>query len=259
MNYKKICIFVFLALPLFVSAQTSGSRTTTKRPWLLSNKNEAMAANRFSLAEWLDTQNRNSAMDTWLSHNTGSDIYEFKLSLNAHQEDVLTKTSGAAALGTGTYRSLEGEFAAYARDVGLTLGYHGDNEQSFNDTTGMFNFRVFGGSQQTSFLALHYGLRTRIGNGSTAYRLNQQFPAATLQFYLVENFGLYSHYRKYLKTTESVFGETEGHELQYGLFIEYGRLRIFGNVFEENQSSVLNNVNTEINRKGTQFGIQLYF
>jgi hypothetical protein len=259
MNYKNNIVFLIFFISSFVWAQSNSSRTSSKRPWLLSNKSEAEAAHRFSLAEWLDTKNRNNAMDMWLGYNTNpADAYEFKLSLNRQQDDVSTKVGGGVPVTRGTFRSYEGEFSAYAKNVGLTAGYHDNNEESFTDSTGMFNFRLFGKSMQTSHLTLHYGLRTRLGSNN-AYRLNQQFPAATLQLYIVENFGIYSHYRMYLKSNEAVFGDTEGNELQYGVYIEYGRLRIFGNMFEENQNSILNNVNTDINHKGTKFGIQLYF
>ena len=261
-NHMKTHQYFVLFILLLSSAgwaQSSGSRSSTKRTWLLSNKSEAEAAHRFSLAEWLDTKNRNNAMDMWLGSNTNADIYEFKLSLNMQQDDVTAQTGGGAVVTSGNFLRYEGEFSAYAKNVGLTAGYHNNTEENFNDTTGMFNFRLFGKSMQTSHLTLHYGLRTRLGSGPLNYRLNQQFPAATLQIYLVENFGVYSHYRKYLKVNEDVFGDTEGKELQYGVFIEYGRLRIFGNIFEENQNSVLNNVNTDINHKGSKIGIQLFW
>lgn len=260
MSSKKNFVFLIFFISCFAGAQSSGSRTSSKRPWLLSNKSEAEAAHRFSLAEWLDTKNRNNAMDMWLGYNTNpAETYEFKLGLNMQQDDVTTKVNGGSPLTTGTFRSFEGEFSAYAKNVGLTAGYQNNGEEHFTDTMGMFNFRLFGKSMQTSHLTLHYGLRTRMGTDTNSYRLNQQFPAATLQLYVVENFGIYSHYRKYLKSNEAVFGDTEGSELQYGVFIEYGRLRIFGNIFEENQNSILNNVNTDIHHKGSKFGIQLYW
>jgi len=260
MNYKKNFIFLIFFISSSVWAQSGSSRTSSKRPWLLSNKSEAEAVHRFSLAEWLDTKNRNNAMDMWMGYNTNPDeTFEFKLSLNQSQDDVKTQVGNGNPMSSGMFKSYEGEFSAYAKNVGLTAGYHDNNEEDFIDTTGMFNFRLFGKSMQTSYLTLHYGLRTRLGNGFTSYRLNQQFPAATLQLYVVDNFGLYSHYRKYLKSNEAVFGDTEGSDLQYGAFIEYGRLRIFGNMFEENQNSVLNNLNTDINHKGLKFGIQLYW
>lgn len=259
MTVKKNFFFLVFLVTSLTWAQSGGSRTSSKRPWLLSNKSEAEAAHRFSLAEWLDTKSRNNAMDMWLGYNTNADIYEFKLSLNSHQDHVSTQVSNGVPVTSEMFRSYEGEFSAYAKNVGLTAGYHDNAEQSFTDTTGMFNFRLFGKSMQTSHLTFHYGLRTRLNRGLNSYRLNQQFPAATLQLYLVDNFGIYSHYRKYLKSNENIFGDTEGNELQYGAYIEYGRLRIFGNVFEENQNSILNNVNTDINHKGLKFGIQLYW
>jgi hypothetical protein len=248
---------------LFISscafAQSSGSRTSSKKPWLLSSKSEAAAAHRFSLAEWLDTQSRNNAMDMWLGYNTKGEIYEFKLSLAMGQSDVTTKVGAGPVIETGSFKSQEGEFSAYAKNVGLTAGYHDNKEENFTDTTGLFNFRLFGKSLQTSHLTLHYGLRTRMGTGNLDYRLNQQFPAATMQLYLVDNFGIYGHYRKYLKASDSIFGETEGDEAQYGVFIEYGILRIFGNIYQENQNSNLNGVTTDINHKGSKIGVQFHF
>lgn len=259
MNDKKNLVFLIFFVSSCAWSQASSPRTSSKRPWLLSSKSEAAAAHRFSLAEWLDTKSRNNSMDMWLGYNTNPDVYEFKFSLSSNQDDVTTQVGNNAPSSAGAFRSYEGEFAAYAKNVGLTLGYHDNNEESFTDTTGLFNFRVFGKSMQTSHFTLHYGLRTRLGQSLTTYRLNQQFPAATLQVYLVDHFGIYGHYRKYLKVSEAVFGDTEGNSLEYGVFIEYGILRIFGHIYEEDRNSILNNVNTEFNHKGTKFGIQFYF
>jgi hypothetical protein len=252
----KILVVILFLLSLQVDAQT---RTSSKRPWLLSNANEAAAANRFSLAEWLETKNRNNMMDMWMGYNTNNgSSYEFMLNAGQHQYDV-KQTVGGLSLVDQTYRSYSGAFTAYAKNVGLTAEYQGNKEEHYDDVTGIFNFRLFGKSLQASHLTLHYGLRTRNGTGPNSYRMNQQFPAGTLQLYIVENFGIFGHYRKYLKVTESSFGETEADEGRYGAFIEFGRLRFFGNIFNENQTSILNGVKTEINNKGTKIGLELYF
>lgn len=261
MKYKKILTLIVFFISSIVWAQPKSGFNSSKRPWLLSNATEAQAANRFSLAEWLDTKNRNNSMDMWLGYNTIPNYYEFMLRLSMNEYDNRIKVAALPAM-TNAYKSYDGSFTAYAKNVGLTAEYQNNKEENFDDVTGLFNFRLFGRSLQTSHLTLHYGLRTRNSTnnpGGIIYRLNHQFPAATLQLYLVENFGIFGHYRKYLKSTETVYGETEGSEAHYGAFIEYGRFRIFGNIFDENQISILNGINTEINRKGTKIGIQLHF
>jgi hypothetical protein len=105
---------------------------------------------------------------------------------------------------------------------------------------------------------LHYGLRTRTAtNGS--YRLNQPFPAVTLQLYLMKYFGIQGNYRAFSSVTESFYGDTTMDELTYGAFVEYGMLRLFGDVYQERQASKLNGVQTDIKRDGARVGLKFYF
>lgn len=220
----------------------------------LQKKAEQRAMKRFTLKEWMETKDRRSLMDLWLSINTPSP-YEFCASGSLFQYTVESSSPVPAKTHK---KSTEGSFSAYATLVGVTLEYQNNIEENFNDVTGIFNFRIFGNTLQGTHLTMHYGLRTRT-DSNQQYRLNQSFPAATLQLYMTKYFGIQSHYRIYLPTSESFYGDTTADELSAGAFIEYGAFRIFGDWYQERQSSKLNAVDTSLQRIGTKVGLKIYF
>jgi len=245
---------VFLTL-LAAHAESNRSAPGTGRAWLLSKSSEAKAAKRFSLQEWLENKDRRGMMDLWLSINTPTP-YEFMIGGSLLQYDQNSASNTITT--TQKYKSYDGEFHAYATLVGVTGQYQNNTEEGFNDITGQFNLRIFGTSAQSSHITLHYGLRTRTAqNGS--YRLNQLYPAITLQIYLTKLFGIYGNYRNYSPITENFYGNTTADELNAGIYIEYGILRIFGNYYNERQNSMLNNIDTTLERKGTKIGLQFHF
>ncbi len=252
MKYVVILFFIFTTN--FIFAQATGS-AGTGRSWLLSKSSEAKAAKRFSLQEWLENKDRRGMMDMWLAIHTPTP-YEFMLGGSLLQYDLASTTNNIST--SQRFKSYDGEMHAYANIVGITAQYQNNNEEGFNDVTGQFNLRIFGTSTQSSHITLHYGLRTRTAtNGS--YRLNQMYPAVTLQIYLMKLFGVYGNYRSYMSTNEAFYGDTTADELNAGLFIEYGILRIFGNYYNERQNSKLNNIDTTLDRKGTKVGVQFHF
>lgn len=217
----------------------------------LNKRAEQRSLKRFSLKEWMEGKEKRQMMDMWLSLNTPSP-YEFYISGSLNQFNVKTSTADDAK------KSYEGSIAAYATLVGLTGEYQNNTEENFNDATAIFNLRLFGDTLQGTHLTVHYGLRTRTENGGL-YRLNQQFPAATLQVYLTKFFGLEGNYRWYQSVTDSYYGETSSTELTTGAFIDFDAFRIFGNYFHENQNSKLNGVESTIDRTGTKIGLRIYF
>lgn len=230
---------------------SGGSSSGGNRSWLLSKGAAARESKRFTLQEYLENRDRRALMDMWLSINTPSP-YEFVVS--GSLQNYKTKINGVEA----DRSTINGELSAYARFVGISLEHTNNFGEHYNDVTGIFNLRVFGNTIQGSHLTFHYGLRTRIDSNGL-YRLNQPFPAATLQVYVMKYFGIQGNYRSFSPITESFYGDTTANELTYGAFIEYGLLRIFGDVYQERQNSKLNNVNTEIIREGARLGIKLYF
>ena len=186
-------------------------------------------------------------MDMWLSMNTPSP-YEFVIGANLQSYE----SNGQS------YKAYNGEVSAYARFIGLTLEHTNNTEEHYGDTTGIFNLRLFGETVQGSHLTVHYGLRTRIASGGQ-YRLNQPFPAATLQIYIMKYFGIQGNYRSFTPVTESFYGDTSGDELTYGAFLEFGLMRLFGDIYQERQNSTLGGVETNFKREGTRVGLRFYF
>lgn len=259
MNYLYlIAALFFISSNTFAQQSGGGSRTATKRPWLLSNASDAAEAKRFTLSEWMANKQKSQMMDAWMGYNTAApDPYEFKLGFNLRDYDY-TQTTAGLNTASRSYKSYDGEFTAYARNVGLTLQYQKNDEEEFTDTTGIFNVRILGMGLQNTHFNLHYGLRTR-ENSSNGSRMNHQFAAATLQLYIFQSFGILGHYRQYFKSSESVYGVTEGSEYQAGAYLEFGRLRLLGNYFEENNSSTINAITTDHQRKGMQVGFLIHF
>ncbi len=257
---KYAMMAVFAVIVNFMIANTAMARSfdtsgSGSRPWLLSSSAAAREAKRFTLQDWLDNKDRRALMDMWLTINTPTP-YEFVVggSLQSYSFDTTSNNITSSKSITGYH----GEVSAYARFVGLTFEHQHNTQDGFNDSTGIFNLRVFGDSVQGSHITLHYGLRTRTADNGT-YRLNQSFPAVTLQLYMMKFFGVQGNYRSFGTVSESFYGESTADELTYGAFIEYGLLRIFGDIYQERQGSKLNGVETTYERKGTRLGIKLYF
>ncbi len=249
MKTKYIYFLLITVLAFVVSAQEKNEGYNFQK------RSEQRAMKRFTLKEWMETKDRRALMDLWLSLNTPSP-YEFCLSGSFIQYS-LTTTTGAVGL-RDNKKSTEGSFSAYATLVGVTAEYQNNIDENFNDVTGMFNLRVFGNTLQGTQVAFHYGLRTRTDNNSK-YRLNQSFPAVTLQLYMTKYFGIQGHYRYYLPTSESYYGDTQSDQLEAGAFIEYGALRLFGDWYQERQGSRLNSIDTTLQRTGTKVGLKIFF
>ena len=245
----RVCsLLVFLLFSFTTEAQT-----TSKRPWLLSQGAAAREAKRFTLQEWLEGKEKRTMMDMWLSINTPSP-YEF--SVSAALQNYNLETSTASATTNQTNSVYMGEISAYATFIGLSVEHTNNQPESFTDLTGIFNVRLFGNTLQGSHLTLHYGLRTRT---AANYRLNQAFSAATLQIYFIKYFGVQGNYRAFANTTETFLGTTSMDEFTWGPFIEYGDLRLFGDIYLERQSSVLNSVETIFTRSGARIGLKFFF
>lgn len=254
---KKI-IFIFCLLTLIQlihatsEAQTQSGSSSGNRPWLLSKGSAAREAKRFNLYDWLEEKNRMQVMDMWLSLNTPSP-YEFMLGGSLNQFTVDNHVNPATKT-----KSYDGEFTAYAKLVGLTGEYQNNTEESYHDTTGIFNLRLFGQTIQGTHLTVHYGLRTRTDNAAQ-YRLNQQFLAGTFQLYLMQYFGISANYRHFYPVTEGFFGETEASSQTYGAFIDFSSLRVMGSYFSEKQKFLKNNIESTLERSGPKISLQLFF
>ena len=209
----------------------------------LGKRSERRESKRWTLQEWLEQKDRNKMMDMWLSMNAPSPY-----------EAVL----GGSHNSSEKYTSYSGTFSAYAQFVGLTAEYENNTEEGLSDLSGLFNVRLIGHTIQGSYLTLHYGQRTRNINAGNV-RLNQQFGQASLQLYLINNFGVDGSFRYYLPTSEATLGEVTGTNSEAGAFIDFKNFRIFGGWFKEVQTNKLNNVETSASRTGIRTGLKVFF
>ncbi len=229
---------------------------------------------RWTLEEWLQQRDRNRMMDLWLSFNSPSP-YELMLNLNYKSfRDTLVATSTTTE-SSHDWTSYSASFSAFAQIFGLSLEYENNWAEHYNDTTGIFHFRIFGNCLQCSFINLDYGLRTRyegnLADGTTLsspLRLSQHFGEIHLQLYLRKYFGMDASYRQYLPFDEtSTLGQINESKTEGGIFIDFDHLRVFGNLFSEKQSS--SNVTpavpagttepTNTTRAGLRAGLKIFF
>lgn len=213
---------------------------------------------RWTLSEWLEQRDRSRMMDLWLSFNSPSP-YELMLggSYLSYERSI-----DSAPVDQKNYQSIAGEFSAYAQNFGLTAEYENNTQEKFSDLSGIFNLRLFGNSIQDSFFNVSYGLRTRTYNEPTyGTRVAQQFGQASLQLYVAKFFGIDGQYRYYLPTTHDTLGDLKSDEVEGGVFIDFGALRVFGRWYQEKNKAQASGSTTEVTteRKGLKSGIKIFF
>ncbi|WP_413558061.1 hypothetical protein [Bdellovibrio sp. HCB209] len=214
-------------------------------------------AGRWSLTDWLAIKDKNRMMDQWLSMNSPSP-YEVMLGVNFLSYDMHVKDDVTP---DKNYTRFAGEAAAYAQFIGLGVEYLDNSDESYKDLAGMFHLRLLGNSLQNTGFTLSYGLRTRDMSGTTTTKLNQQFGQAELLLYMTKFFGLNGKYRYYLPTTNDQLGDLKEDLAEFGLFIDFKALRVFGSWYRESQKnktpSMTDDLTTE--REGIKSGIKLFF
>jgi hypothetical protein len=226
-------------------SSSSGKGSFTERA-------ERRESKRWTLQEWLAQKDRNSMMDAWLSMNAPSP-YELMLggSYNSFQTDITNTTATK-------HTTYAGSFSAYAQFVGLTAEYENNTDEGFNDSAGLFNLRLIGHTIQGSYLTLHYGQRTR-NIDLNSVRLTQQFGQASLQLYLIKNFGFDGLYRSYLPTSETTLGDVTGNTTEGGAFIDYKNFRVFGTWYKELLMYKKSGTETDTTRSGIRSGVKIFF
>lgn len=235
----------------------------TSLSWSQSRRVAGMSPEkRWTLSDWLSQRDRNRMMDLWLAFNSPS---PYELMLGGSYASYLAKPEAPGI--EASYSSMAGEFSAHAQIFGVTTEYENNTKENFNDLAGIFNLRVFGNSIQSSYLALNYGLRTRIfgvGNLNTTGHeilLRQQFAQASLQMYLHKYFGIDGYYRYFMPSENSDLGKIKETHLEGGAFIDFGSLRVFGRWYEERQTTTAPGISTDSSfiRTGVKTGVKFYF
>lgn len=239
-------LLVALILPTPGWSQSSTGSEFTKRA-------ERRQSQRWTLQEWLAQKDRNRLMDLWLSMNSPS---PYELMLGVSHNSYTLEDLGAAT--QEKHLSFQGSFSAYAQFVGLSVEYENNTQEDFNDLTGLFNLRLLGDSIQSSYLALHYGLRTRTYS-QPEIRLGQQFGQVSLQLYMIKHFGFDALYRHYLPVTDSSLGEVQSGLTEAGAFIDFKNFRVYGAWYKETQNEKNPGLETRKTRTGIRSGLKIFF
>ncbi len=254
-RFNHILILILLSFASMAFAAGSGSgRGGGGSSGDFLQRSERRQSQRWTLQEWLTQKDRNNMMDMWLSMNSPSP-YELMLgiSYNSYNQE-----SSAAVGTTNKYTSYQGTFSAYAQFVGLTAEYENNSQEGFNDLSGLFNLRLLGSSIQGSYLTLHYGMRTHT-EANPQLTIRQQFAQASLQMYVIKQFGFDALYRFYMPMTDGTLGEVKGNLTEAGAFIDFKNFRVFGTWYKELQNSTPNGAPTDDTRTGIRSGLKIFF
>lgn len=221
---------------------------------LFASKSFAAEAKRWTLQEWLNQKNQHALMDQWLMMNSPS---PFEFSIKAESFNYKSKT------GTDAERSLDsysGSASAFAALVGLQGDYENSTEENLTDATGFLSLRILGDSLQSTSLTVSIGQRSRqfeyLTNKESIKNLATQ---VVLQVYLSRYFGIKGTYRYFLPEETDSLGQVYGHASEGGVFIDFHRLRIFADYFEDIQRMKPSSGDVKIRRNGIKTGLQFFF
>lgn len=249
-----------MTVVLFVTLLSNpswGEEKSWATPWRspsgsadFKKKVEGKENTRWTLKEWMEQKEKNRMMDLWLGMYSPSP-YELILTGQYETYDATINQ------GTGThFYSGSGSAAFYAMILGVEAFYDNNSKENYQDMHGLVHLRVLGNSNQSTHLDLSYGTRKR---HQEDFDLQQQVAGADLELYIEKHIGLHGAYRYYLPATEDHWGQTEGKKTEVGAFFDISFLRFFGNWFSENLDSKLNDVKTQRQRSGFQYGLKFFF
>ncbi|MCB0363820.1 MAG: hypothetical protein H6624_15960 [Bdellovibrionaceae bacterium] len=210
---------------------------------------------RWTIEDWLAQKQKVRLMDYWLALNTAPVNFEAALGGLSYKYDAESSLAPGVNQEEGLSR---GWLHLYYRILGLSAEYDKlDGDDS--SISYMFNFRLLGPTLQSTQLTLHYGL-SELDSTVISSRRENQFAAATMTLYLLHFLGLEGHYRRYFASTNDANIDAEGTRLTYGVFLEFGFLRLFGNLAHDKWTyTPPANPSYDIEYKGMEVGAQLFF
>lgn len=208
-------------------------------------KQEQKKSSRWTLSGWLEQKERNRLMDQWLAANTNETFHEFAFSLGNTAYD--TKIDDVDQNNQKKYN----DFEVYYFYEWLGLNYkmkQQATDDSINDI--QLKVRILGSSQQSTHINLNFG-QSKLKNSTAEYKFMSY--GIDFDFYILDWIGLSSNYTVY--PIEEVGGqELELRSSRYGLFIESGVIRLFGNIYSEKRK-----YSSEEERSGLETGVMFSF
>jgi hypothetical protein len=230
-----------LLLTLLVSAPALADEAYT----FIVKKQEAKAASRWSLSEWLDTRDRMRMMDLWLAMHSPSP-YEFFIG-GAYQ-------LGTQSTGT-TYSAPSFSAAAYAQIFGL--GFERESGLSTRyDTT--FHLRFFGYHYQATHMRAEVGIRHESVGSNLSFQ--NAIAGFGLTIYMAKPFGVEARWRHAFASTPNSSGlDFSGNRYEGGAFLDFSFVRVYGQYVYESMSADPSDLAADTVNSGPQAGMKLFF
>lgn len=207
---------------------------------------------RWTLSDWITQKQNFRMMDHWLALNRQRHFFELNLEGGKIKYEL---TTGGA--------KKDYEMERYSASIYFSIfGLEGGVERSNEDlkyTWGQANVRVFGQSSQGTHLVLGYGLRKR-EDLANDLEVTNQYGNVKLQLYIFDFLGIDGTYRKDFRATDGQNTSYEGERYEYGAFIEYEFVRLYGRAFKDTTYKTPAGGVTQIeSRDGFDAGVKFYF
>ena len=248
--------FIILALFICFSINAfSVDGSTGAGRFNFQEKAKNKQSSRWTLEEWLAQKERNRMMDLWLAMYSPSP-YEFYLGGNF--QDLTSKYNNLED--TNRKQSARAELGAFATVIGLSGEYQNSSGEKISDMSGAINLRIAGNAVQGTHLILFYGNRNRnLERQGSSHFLRNQFYGGDINLYLNRHIGLQGKLVQYLAYQEESLGEVSGSLAEYGIFIDFGALRLSGIAFNEIQREVSVTASNKFERTGSMVGLKFFF
>lgn len=209
----------------------------------------------WTLADWMAQKAEFKLMDQWLAINTQRNFLEIGLEGSETNYEV---TAGGSTKDRSVRR--------YSASIYVSIfGLEGGTEKTDEDlkyTWGQFNVRMFGQSSQSTSLVLGYGMRKREDSSSVpTLEVTNNYANAKLQVYVFKFLGIDGNYRKDFRATDQQNTSYEGERIEYGVFLEYQYVRLYGRAFKETTYKLASGAATtqQETREGTDAGVKFFF
>jgi len=257
--------FVILILLQFSFIQNS--RAEFARSKFLENLGKQQNnkyQDRWTIADWFETQRQVRLLDQWLALNSSSNPFEFYLGAD-YGELERTNTDSSVVGTPDTHNMYRGTFGAFATIVGLQAQYAVSDEE-YELLEGTFNLRILGRAQQATNWTLFYGYSQRtekdkINTPVVEETFKNTFGGASFSIYFTKYFGVEGLYKTYFKKKSDRDTEMEGQRAEGTVFIDFSFLRIYGTYYEEKLefTNPTLTIDREAERKGILGGLRFFF
>jgi hypothetical protein len=246
--FLQYCITAVVALLMAAPAhaQRLGGGTFSRRSGQADNVH-------WTLSDWLLQKQEFRLEDQWLALNRQLNFFEFNIQGSQTRYDV------SAGGSVKSHRVDRYSASIYFSIFGLEGGVE-NTDEDIDYKYGQFNVRIFGQSSRATNLTVGYGMRKREDRSQTPeLDVTNQYANAKLQLYIFQYFGIDGSYRKDFTASDQANTKYEGERVEYGAFVEYQFVRLYGNAFVDNTYKTAPGATTQQEtRSGIDAGVQFF-